>query len=72
MLGAGRVHFKVDVQNARSRAAMLKLGATQEGTLRRYQIRPDGTARDSVMYSVLLEEWPSVGAGLQQRLNTLC
>ena len=71
VLGAGRVHFKVDVRNARSRAAMLKLGATQEGTLRRYQIRPDGTARDSVMYLVLLEEWPSVGAGLQQRLNTL-
>ncbi len=72
VLGAGRIHFKVDVRNARSRAAMLKLGATQEGTLRRYQICPDGTARDSVMYSVLLEDWPSVGAGLQQRLNTLC
>ena len=46
-------------------------GATQEGTLRRYQIRPDGTARDSVMYSVLLEEWPAVSARLWQRLNTL-
>ena len=71
VLGAGRVHFKVDARNARSRAAMLKLGATQEGTLRRYQVRSDGTARDSVMYSVLLEEWPAVSARLRHRLNTL-
>ena len=69
VLGAGRVQFRVDARNGRSRAAMLKLGAVQEGTLRRSQLRPGGTARDSVMYSVLPEEWPDVKAGLQARLN---
>ena len=63
VLGAGRVHFRVDARNERSRAAMLKLGAVQEGILRRYQTRPDGSARDSVMYSVLPGEWPGVQAG---------
>lgn len=71
VLGAGRVQFKVDARNARSRAAMRKLGATEEGTLRRYQVRPDGTARDSVVFSVLPEEWPTVRAGLVARLNAL-
>lgn len=71
VLGAGRVHFKVDARNARSRAAMRKLGATEEGTLRRYQLRPDGVARDSVMYSVLAEEWPGVKAGLLARLGNV-
>ena len=69
VLGAGRVHFKVDARNARSRAAMRKLGATEEGTLRRYQTRPDGLSRDSVMFSVLPEEWPAVRAGLLDRLD---
>ncbi|WP_456831615.1 GNAT family N-acetyltransferase [Deinococcus sp. UYEF24] len=69
VLGAGRIHFKVDARNARSRAAMHKLGATEEGTLRRYQVRPDGVARDSVMFSVLREEWPTVRAGLLARLE---
>lgn len=69
VLGAGRVQFKVDARNARSRAAMHKLGATEEGTLRRYQVRSDGTPRDSVMFSVLPEEWPAVRAGLLARLD---
>lgn len=71
VLGAGRVQFKVDARNARSRAAMRKLGATEEGVLRRYQMRPDGVARDSVVFSVLPEEWPAVRAGLEARLDTL-
>jgi N-acetyltransferase len=71
VLGAGRVQFKVDARNARSRAAMRRLGATEEGTLRRYQLRPDGFARDSVMYSILAEEWPGVRAGLDARLARL-
>jgi N-acetyltransferase len=69
VLGAGRIQFRVDVLNARSRAAMRKLGATEEGILRRYQRRPDGTARDSVIYSVLPEEWPAIKAALWTRLN---
>lgn len=67
-LGANRVQFKVDARNARSRRAMDKLGALEEGVLRRFQVRPDGHARDSVMYSVLPEEWPAVRAGLEARL----
>jgi RimJ/RimL family protein N-acetyltransferase len=69
VLGAGRIQFKVDARNARSRAAMHKLGATEEGTLRRYQARRDGVARDSVVFSVLPEEWPAVRAGLASRLE---
>ena len=68
-LGAGRVHFKVDSRNARSLRAMEKLGAVREGTLRRYQVRPDGYARDSVMFSILADEWARVKAGLETRLG---
>lgn len=71
VLGAGRVHFKVDSRNARSIRAMHKLGAVQEGTLRQYQVVPDGFARDSVMFSVLRGEWPAVRAGLEARVATL-
>ena len=68
-LGAGRVHFKVDARNARSLRAVEKLGAVREGTLRQYQVRPDGHARDSVMFSVLRAEWPEVRARLLARLD---
>ncbi|GGJ35805.1 GNAT family N-acetyltransferase [Deinococcus roseus] len=69
VLDAGRVHFKVDSRNARSLRAVEKLGAVREGTLRRYQVRPDGYARDTVMFSILPEEWPEVKARLQARLD---
>lgn len=69
-LGALRVQFKVDARNARSQRALEKLGATREGVLRQYQIRPDGYARDSVMYSVIAEEWPEVKKKLEARLET--
>jgi N-acetyltransferase len=68
-LGAVRVQFKVDSRNERSQAAMLKLGATREGVLRKYQRRPDGFLRDSVMFSVLADEWPEVKRNLQIRLE---
>ncbi len=68
VLGANRVHFKVDARNERSVRAMHKLGAVQEGTLRQYQVRPDGFARDSVMFSVIRSEWPAVKAGLRDRV----
>nr|WP_246580708.1 GNAT family protein [Deinococcus aestuarii] len=70
-LGANRVHFKVDARNARSLRALEKLGAVREGTLRQFQVRPDGYARDSVMFSVLGREWPGVKAGLEARLAAL-
>lgn len=69
VLGANRVQFKVDTRNARSQAAMEKLGAVREGTLREHQIRSDGYVRSSVMYSVLKREWPDVKAKLEARVR---
>jgi N-acetyltransferase len=71
VLGASRVQFKVDERNARSQAAMLKLGAVREGVLRKYQRRPDGFVRDSVMFSVLDTEWPDVKRNLEERVGLL-
>ena len=67
--GANRVEFKVDSRNAHSRAAVLKLGAREEGILRRHMINHDGHVRDSVYYSVLTDEWPLVREGLLARLD---
>jgi N-acetyltransferase len=66
--GAQRVELKTDSENARSRAAMLKMGATFEGIHRRHMRRPNGTWRDTAWFSVLAEEWPRVNAGLEARL----
>mgnify|MGYP000980431446 CR=1 FL=1 len=68
--GAVRVELKTDARNARSRAAILKLGAKEEGILRRHIRMPDGHIRDTVYFSVLDHEWPAVRAGLEARLNT--
>jgi N-acetyltransferase len=68
-LGAARVQLKTDRNNLQSQRAIEKLGATREGLLRRYQRRSDGTQRDSVVYSVIREEWPQVKAGLERRLG---
>jgi RimJ/RimL family protein N-acetyltransferase len=68
-LGAGRVQLKTDVRNVRSQQAIARLGARYEGTLRRHQRRDDGTVRDTVMFSILAEEWPAVCAGLLARLE---
>jgi RimJ/RimL family protein N-acetyltransferase len=70
-LGAQRVQFKTDALNARSRAAISKLGATYDGTLRHHKLRNDGSVRDSAYFSVLAAEWPAVRAGLQVRLDAL-
>jgi RimJ/RimL family protein N-acetyltransferase len=59
-LGAVRVQLKADARNARSLAAIRRIGATQEGVLRKHRILPDGFVRDSVMFSVIREEWPAV------------
>ena len=63
-----RVEYKTDVRNQRSRAAILKLGAKQEGILRKHMIMPGGRVRDSVYFSVIDEEWPAVKADLERRL----
>ncbi len=67
-LGAIRVQFKTDLNNVHSQRAIEKLGAVREGVLRRYQIRSNGLPRDTVMYSVLAEEWPAIKARLEARL----
>jgi RimJ/RimL family protein N-acetyltransferase len=69
--GCRRVEFKTDSLNARSRAALLKLGAKEEGTLRNHMRTPSGRMRHSVYYSVTDEEWPAVKAGLEARLAGL-
>jgi len=66
--GAARVQFCVDAINARSRAAVLKLGAVQEGILRQDRVTWTGRVRDTVYFSVLAPEWPAVRARLQARL----
>jgi N-acetyltransferase len=67
-LGLNRVEFKTDVLNARSRKAILRLGAVEEGVLRRHMIMRNGRVRDSVYYSIIAAEWPAVKANLRGRL----
>jgi N-acetyltransferase len=64
-LGCLRVQLKTDIRNARSQAAIARLGATREGVLRAHMRRRDGTQRDTVMYSIIAEEWPAVRARLE-------
>jgi RimJ/RimL family protein N-acetyltransferase len=66
--GLGRVRIQTDSINTRSQAAIAKLGATREGVTRRDVKRADGTWRDSVVYSVIKDDWPAVKAGLERRL----
>jgi N-acetyltransferase len=68
-LGCVRVELKTDARNERSRAAMEALPAQFEGVLRKHMIVPDVGVRDSAYFSVLDEEWPSVRANLQRRLD---
>ena len=63
-----RVEFITDVLNQQSRTAILRLGAKQEGTLRRHMIMPNGRIRDSVCFSIIAEEWPEVKARLASKL----
>jgi len=66
--GALRVQFSVAAVNARSRAAVLKLGAKQEGIIRRHRITWTGDRRDTVLFSVIVDEWEEVRRGLVERL----
>ena len=67
-LGCGRVELKTDALNARSRAAIARLGAHEEGTLRRHMICDGGRVRDTVYFSITEDEWPAVERGLIERL----
>jgi RimJ/RimL family protein N-acetyltransferase len=66
--GFGRVKIQTDVLNPRSQAAIAKLGAIREGVLRRHQARADGTFRDTVVFSILRDEWPTVREKLERRV----
>ncbi len=63
-----RVEFKTDALNERSRAALLRIGAKEEGILRSHVITATGRVRDSVYYSILTAEWPKVKAELELKL----
>ncbi len=63
-----RVQFTTDERNERSRNAILRLGATQEGIVRHERIMPDGWIRNSVRFSIINDEWPGIRQALEQRL----
>ncbi|HEY7531093.1 MAG TPA: GNAT family N-acetyltransferase [Gemmatimonadota bacterium] len=67
-LGCVRVELKTDALNERSRRAILRLGAREEGILRSHMHAAGGRRRDTVYYSILADEWPAVRAGLEERL----
>jgi RimJ/RimL family protein N-acetyltransferase len=64
-----RVELKTDALNQRSRSAILRIGAKEEGTLRRHVITWTGRVRDSVYFSILDSEWPEVKATLETKLR---
>jgi RimJ/RimL family protein N-acetyltransferase len=67
--GAVRVQLVTDVNNIHSQGAISKLGAKLEGTMRGHGIRPDGSTRDAMLYSIVPDEWPSLKSNLLSRLN---
>lgn len=67
--GFGRVKIQADAANERSRAAIAGIGATFEGISRRDRLRADGAWADSAVFSVTVEDWPRVRAGLEERLE---
>ena len=67
-LGCVRVELKTDALNERSRAAILRLGAREEGVLRKHMRSQGGRMRDSVYFSILDDEWPEVRARLEAKL----
>lgn len=64
-----RVELITDVLNQQSRAAILRIGAKEEGVLRKHLILPSGRIRDSVIFSIIAEEWPEVKLGLAEKLT---
>lgn len=67
-LGAIRVWLQTDIRNERSQAAIARIGAVKEAEVRNERIRPDGTYRTSVVFSVIVEEWPATKARLETLL----
>jgi len=69
VLGCLAVEFRTHWHNRQSRAAIARLGAKQDGVLRNHRLGPDGTLRDTVVFSILPAEWPAVKLGLEERLR---
>ena len=68
-LGLRRVALKTHHENLQSQRGILKLGAVYEGTFRNHLIMPDGSARHTLWYSILAEEWPEIRAALTSRIS---
>jgi N-acetyltransferase len=68
-LGMNRVELLTDYLNERSRRAILRLGAKEEGVLRNHMVMPNGRIRDSVLYSIIKNEWPGVKEHLSFKLS---
>jgi RimJ/RimL family protein N-acetyltransferase len=64
-----RVELKTNARNSASRSAILRLGAIEEGTLRKHMLNADGTTRDSVYYSIVDDDWPRVKRHLEGLLT---
>jgi RimJ/RimL family protein N-acetyltransferase len=71
VLGCLAVEFRTHWHNQQSRAAIERLGAHQDGVLRNHRRLPDGSLRDTVVYSITDGEWPAVRNGLRARLRRL-
>ena len=63
-----RVELKTNVKNERSRAAMVRIGAREEGILRKHAISDSGASRDTIYYSILDDEWPEVKGRLEEMI----
>ncbi|HVP00809.1 MAG TPA: GNAT family protein [Bryobacteraceae bacterium] len=67
-LGCNRVELKTDTLNMKSRNAILRIGAKQEGILRSHMVTWSGRLRDTVYFSVIAPEWPEVKANLEAKM----
>ena len=68
-LGCSVVGFRVDDLNVKSQTAVEALGATKDGVIRQFEVRADGSARDTHFYSIVAAEWPEVRRRLEERLH---
>jgi RimJ/RimL family protein N-acetyltransferase len=68
-LGCIAVEFRTHFMNHQSRRAIERLGAKLDGILRSHQVSPNGTLRDTVVYSIIAPEWPTVRGHLQWQLE---
>jgi RimJ/RimL family protein N-acetyltransferase/nitroimidazol reductase NimA-like FMN-containing flavoprotein (pyridoxamine 5'-phosphate oxidase superfamily) len=68
VLGAEKVFWFTDIRNERSQAAIARLGASRDGLIRRQRPRPDGSWRDTVLFAMTADEWPTAAKRLRERL----